>query len=426
MIYTVYELATVLFACLLIHIFFNSWFGTRAHKPPIIFLVFTAYFLIHSAVTLLPINPIFRAVFSALLVIGIAAALYRTTKPSAIYSAILFVALAVLSEYFSLVILQVLGFDTEALMADGITRATYLALAKTVHLIVVLVAASVLRKNRATLTLKQIAPLLPCVVASVYLCIVFFYIYPYHEDSFALMLIIALIGLLYINGIIVFNTQAIKSSVVKVEEQKQANKHYEMQKQYYENVITDREETRALWHDLKKHVEALEVLVNSGENQSAKDEYKHIHRTFSGLGDVVDTESSSLNAILHHNVRRAKSSGIKVSLDANVSYTLSFSAVDLSVIIGNTFDNAIEECLMHDETQRTISVAIIQKNNMLFYEITNPCLAVPRKKRGKVRGYGLKNVERCIEKNSGSMEYGYFDGHFKVSVRINSLSQDKS
>ena len=419
MMYTLYELATVLFACLLIHIFFNSWFGTRNRSPLINFLIMLAYFLSHSAVTLLPITPILRAALSVLPVLGIAAALYNTTKFSAIYSSILFVALAVLSEYFSLVILMVPGFDLEVLMAGGITRAIYLALAKTVHLIVVLIAASILRKNRATLTIKQVAPLLPCVVASIYLCIVFFYIYPYHEDSFALMLIIALIGLLYINGIIVLNTQAIKSSVVEAEEQNQAIKHYEMQKQYYENVITDREETRALWHDLKKHVTALEVLVDSGEVQAAKSEYKHIHRAFSDLGTIVDTESSSLNAILHHNVSRAKSNGIKVSLDAKVSPNLSFPAVDLSVIIGNTFDNAIEECLLLDEAQRTISATMIQKNNMLFYELTNPCLAVSHKKIGKVRGYGLKNVRRCIEKNSGSMVCGASDGHFKVSARIN-------
>jgi hypothetical protein len=176
---------------------------------------------------LFPIDPILRAFISVFLVTGIAAALYDTSKLSAIYSALLFVALAVLSEYLSLVVLQTLGVDTHTLMSDGNIRAIYLALAKTVHLIVVLIAASILRRNRAILTIKQIAPLLPCVIVSIYVCIVFFRIYPYLEESYALMLIIALIGLLYVNGIIIFNTQTIKSSIVEFEEHKLANKHYE-------------------------------------------------------------------------------------------------------------------------------------------------------------------------------------------------------
>lgn len=418
MIYTFFEVATVMFACLLIHIFFNSWYGTRNRAPFKNFLIMTAYFLLHSIAVLLPIDPMFRTLISAFLVTGVAVVLYDTSKPSAIYSALLFLALAVLSEYLSLVVLQMLGVDSYTLMSDGNIRAIYLALAKIVHLIIVLIAASVLRRNRAILTIKQIAPLLPCVLVSIYVCIVFFRIYSYLEEGYALMLIIALIGLLYVNGIIIFNTQAIKSSIVEFEEHKLANKHYEMQKQYYHNVIVDREETRALWHDLKKHVTALEVLVNSGGNQHAKNEYESINKAFNELGNVVDTENTNINAIVHHNISRAKSNGVRVTLDAHVSPDLSISAVDLSVIIGNTFDNAIEECLLLENTERIITVTILQKNNMLFYEISNPCLPVSHKKPGKIRGYGLKNVQRCAEKHSGSMEYGVFDGKFKVSIRL--------
>jgi membrane-associated HD superfamily phosphohydrolase len=165
-------------------------------------------------------NPAIRAIISTFLVIAIAAALYETTKFSATYSSLLYMALAVLSEYVCLVVMQILGFNTLTLLVDGNSRAIYLVFAKTVHLVVVLVAASVLRKNRIALTVKQIAPLLPCLIVSIYIYIVFFEIFPYFEDGFPLMLIIALLGLLYINGIIVFNTQSIKSSAVEIEDQK--------------------------------------------------------------------------------------------------------------------------------------------------------------------------------------------------------------
>ena len=419
MIYTFFEVATVLFACLLVHIFFNGWFGARAQKRSKMALFMLAYFLLHSVVTLLPLNPALRAVISTFLVIGIAAALYETTKPSAIYSAFLYMALAVLSEYLCLVFMQMLGFDANVLMVEGNSRAIYLFIAKTVQFIVVLIAASVLRKNRAALTAKQVAPLIPCLIVSIHICIVFFRVFPYHENGLPMMLIIALLGLLYVNGIIIICTQSIKNNALEIEEQKLAGRHYEMQKQYYHKVIKDRDETRALWHDLKKHVTALEVLVESGDTQSAKNEYEQIRQAFDDLGSVVDVENSTLNAILYHNINRVKSNNVHVNLEAQASREFSISAVDLSVIIGNTFDNAIEECLLITETQKDINVVIIQKHHMLFYEISNPCLQVPHRKAGNFHGYGLRNVRRCVEKYGGSMEIESSDNQYKVSIRLN-------
>ena len=419
MIYSFYEIATVLVECLLLHIFFNAWFGLGNQKRLKIIVCMTLFFLLQSLISLLPLNPILRAVISYFLVFAIASLLYKTTFSSALYSALLYIALVILSEYLSLVLLNSLGLDTGKLMAAGNERTTYLALAKSVHFVVVLVAASVLRKNRAALTPGQILPLLPCLVVSIYICIVFYKIIPDHEDYLASLLVIALIGLLYINGIIVINTQSIKTVVFENEEQRLARQHYEMQEQYYRNVLKDREETRALWHDLKKHIIAMEALIGAGDSQNAKAEYDRFHQAFDELGNIVDVDNLTLNAIFHHNIKQAKTHNISVCLDAHVSPELSISAVDLSVIIGNTFDNAIEECAALAESNPKISVTIIQQNQMLFYEITNPCMQIPHKKAGKHRGYGLANVKRCVEKYNGSIENGVADGQYRVSIRLN-------
>jgi len=322
--------------------------------------------------------------------------------------------------HFNSLILPSIGFDTDMLMTHGNPRIIYLAFAKTVHFAAVIVAASILRKNRAALSVKQIAPLFPCILISIYITILFFNLFPDFGDDISLTLAIALMGLLYINGIIIFNTQSIKNAVVAVEEQKLATHHYEMQQQYYHNVIQDREQTRALWHDLKKHVVAIEALLESKENTYAMSEYEQIRQAFDDLGNIVDTENAALNAILHYNIKQAQAHNILVALDAYVPPEIFVSAVDLSVIIGNTFDNAIEECVLLDESERKINVTILQKNHMIFYEIINPCLPTPRKKKGRFRGYGLENVKRCAEKYDGSVVYGFTGKQYSVSIRLSS------
>ena len=414
-----FEIATVLFECMLIHIFFNGWFGLKNSRRSKVAIFMALYFLLQCIISLLPLFPALRSIISYFLVLGIAAVLYDTKQSTAMYSSFLYIALAVISEYLCFTLLSALSFDVDNLLSSGSTRMIYLSLAKTVHFFVVLITATVLRKNRVTLTLKQVIPLIPCLAISIYICIVFFWLFPDNDDSLTAMLIMAPIGLLYINGIIVLNTQLIKTTTFENEEQKLAVQQYEMQEHYYSSIVIDREETRALWHDVKKYITAIETLVESGEIQHAVNEYNHIRQVFDEVGNVIDVENSALNAILHHNIGRAKSKNIFVSLDAHVPPEIPISAVDLSVIIGNTFDNAIEECVTLVGTDPQINVALMQLNQMLFYEIANPCKRIPHNKAGKFHGYGLRNVQRCVEKYNGSMKHGMTDGYYTVSIRLN-------
>jgi len=133
----------------------------------------------------------------------------------------------------------------------------------------------------------------------------------------------------------------------------------------------------------------------------------------------VDTENPTLNANLHHNISRAKANSISVSLDAHVPHELTISAVDLSVIIGNTFDNAIEDCAAPADAGARISVSLVQQNKMLFYEIANSCMHAPPKKEGNLHGYGIGNVRRYVDKYDGTMENRIADDQYRISIRLN-------
>lgn len=80
---------------------------------------------------------------------------------------------------------------------------------------------------------------------------------------------------------------------------------------------------------------------------------------------------------------------------------------------------------MFDIDYRKVSVSLTQKNNMLFYEIKNPCMELPHKKEGEYRGYGLKNVKACVQRHGGSMEQWNKDGRYCVSIRLNCPSNRK-
>ena len=68
---------------------------------------------------------------------------------------------------------------------------------------------------------------------------------------------------------------------------------------------------------------------------------------------------------------KARRMNIKTDLDIRVRPDLDISAADLSVIIGNTVDNAIEACRVLEEDQEDIDPAH-QKAVLLYYKISNP------------------------------------------------------
>lgn len=416
------EMATALFECLLVHVLFNGWYGFRNTKKSAVVLSYTLFFVLLCFLSLLLIQPFARSIIIFFLVAGLVRFLYDTTTFSALYSSLLCVALAVGAEYFCLALMNLLNYDTTTLMVEGTARAIYLVIAKTVNFAIILVVAAMFRKKRATLSIKQVLPLFPCLFVTIYVCAFLQEIYSRLEDSLSLPLVIAILGLLYINGIIVLHTQSIKRSAVAIQQQALANQQYELQVQYYNHILQDHEETRIIRHDIKKYMSGIETLIEAGASAEAKREYEAIKQGVDQLGEIVDIGNTVLNAILHNNIQRAKAEGISVRLDINVPSEVPASAVDLSVIIGNTFDNAIDECIACNSVGAAINVMLVFQNDMLFYEISNPCISHPHKKAGKYHGYGLRNIRACVEKYNGSMESGIEAEKYKVSIRLNCQS----
>ena len=86
-------------------------------------------------------------------------------------------------------------------------------------------------------------------------------------------------------------------------------------------------------------------------------------------------------------------------IDAWVSADLGVLPQDLFIILGNAIDNAIEECCQIPvEQEPHIQVSIHQKGKMLAIKVENPCRSQSTPKPGKIHGYGLKNVQRCVDK----------------------------
>ena len=95
-------------------------------------------------------------------------------------------------------------------------------------------------------------------------------------------------------------------------------------------------------------------------------------------------------------------------------------------LLGNLLDNAIEACMrMDDNADKWISVKIENQKQLLFIKIENSVNEAPvmekgrpvSVKRDKMRhGYGLKNVERILNKYDGTIVYLSRDKAFQIKL----------
>ena len=101
--------------------------------------------------------------------------------------------------------------------------------------------------------------------------------------------------------------------------------------------------------------------------------------------------------------------------------------VDLTVILGNLFDNAIEACEKLPEQERQIRVQVLLEEGELFLSVQNRSLTVAlqpgqlppsTKENPTLHGYGLENVRTILKKYKALYTMEYYDGWFRFATQL--------
>lgn len=183
-------------------------------------------------------------------------------------------------------------------------------------------------------------------------------------------------------------------------------------------------EMRGYKHDFHNHLQTLKGQLEAGEVERALTYIEELDTKLMTVDTLLKTGNITLDAILSAKIAQAKSSGIAVTVKANIPDKLTISDVELSIIIGNLLDNAIEACCKV-EGERFIRIYIAMKGKMLYFSMLNSS-GQKQKKIGKfffthksgMHGFGLKRAESIIEEKGGWVKYNSEDGAFTSEFLI--------
>ena len=195
-----------------------------------------------------------------------------------------------------------------------------------------------------------------------------------------------------------------------------------LQMQYNNTRIT--EESMALvdqkYHDLKHQISLLRSEVTSEEKLAYLDQMEQDVRSYETRNR---TGNRILDAILATKGLQCQDQGITLTCVADGKALDFMAAMDLSALFGNALDNAIESVSkISDPEKRLIHVSVAQQKQFLRVRVencfqgqlqyVNGAIATTKQDR-RYHGFGMKSMNRIVEKYGGSMtvntRYGWFE-----------------
>lgn len=339
------------------------------------------------------------------------------TWPAAFASGSFFVLGSVV-EILAMLLIGVRLPDTDLLMQVGAARLIYVVFSNLIQIPLLILVSHFFNREESDLRIVWLLPLISIQLASISVC----YVVQCHaaDKDFPDYMVFFMAVLLFVNIMIVFYVEALRKNEKEKYLAELTEQHYHLQIEYYQQLLEKQQETKALWHDIKKYTTAMQAVAAQNDSeqlrqiaQAAADAYEHV-KDISAVGNPV------VDALLNQYLRSAKENQIQVLLDITIPEVLAISTLLLSVVIGNTFDNAIEACRLIAPEKRVIHLQLRKQNRILFYSIENPYIdAVTQLRVGKHHGYGLKNVERAVNQNNGNFQVEKVDGNFIVQIRLN-------
>ena len=103
---------------------------------------------------------------------------------------------------------------------------------------------------------------------------------------------------------------------------------------------------------------------------------------------------------------------------------LKLPRVDVTIVLGNLIDNAMEACIQMPESERWVSIQILYSQGILSIAIINPSRPVQivggqittTKPDSLLHGFGLRNVEDILDKYQAEYTFSFEDGRFIFTV----------
>lgn len=206
-------------------------------------------------------------------------------------------------------------------------------------------------------------------------------------------------------------------------------REYERQINYIHSLDEVTYKLKSQRHDFNHHIGCLYGLMDQNEYEEAKTYLKELIIDMQKLNDILKIDNPVISALINYKLTIAEEKQIKIVTDINIPKQIPFEPIDISIILGNAIDNAIEACEYCDE--KFISIQMYMEKQHLFIRVENAfeasliCTEGVGTKTTKVdaenHGFGLSNIRFAVEKYAGLMKTEQKEDKFILNIALRAV-----
>lgn len=184
----------------------------------------------------------------------------------------------------------------------------------------------------------------------------------------------------------------------------------------------------SLKHDMNNHLHTVSGYMQVGDYAKAQEYVREIAGEISRIKSF-HSGNAVVDALIGSKTALAEMNGIRVDVDMAVPSELKIADGDLTVMIGNLYDNAIDANLkLVDVNKRFIHIKILYDSGNLLLMFENAALGKERsgsrdvwvttKEDSSMHGFGIKNIDRIVQMYGGYCERELKEHVFRCRIRM--------
>lgn len=211
---------------------------------------------------------------------------------------------------------------------------------------------------------------------------------------------------------------------LELEEQR----HYQdLEKVAYQTLLERIEETRRMRHDLRHHIHMVTYYLEEKEYDKLQ-EYVNSYRDSIPDGDKIRfCDHGIINNIIFYFASQARTQQIDFQAQLSIAENLPVNDHDISVLLGNLLENAIDACMEQPHTKRRVIVKGKGDAHSLIFTIDNTCEnEIKKNKKGEFlttkpdgNGIGVNSAKKIVERYNGFFSADKKGDMFYVSFMLN-------
>lgn len=201
----------------------------------------------------------------------------------------------------------------------------------------------------------------------------------------------------------------------------------ELETAQYDNLMSTTESLRAIKHDIHHHLSTIYSLIDHNESERLTDYLNEYQTHFDLDYTAASTGNIVIDSILSVKLYHARQQHTRLDYSIALPEHFPFTDVELSALLGNLFDNALEACRLIPENERFITFQIRQQENMLLIHMENafdgiiketPAHQILSRKSEPNHGIGLKRVTALVEEAGGFINIRHKEQLFTVHIMM--------